>query len=51
MRKIIVFLDYREILNKRGSASLYYFVYYSKINLGKKEDVLNSFRKTKSAVL
>ena len=51
MRKIIVFLDYRGILNKRGSASLYYFVYYSKVDLGKKEDVLNGFRKTESVVL
>ena len=51
MRKIIVFLNYRGILNKRGSVSLHYFVYYSKVNLGEKEDVLNSFRKTEGAVL
>ena len=51
MRKTIVFLDYRGILNKRGSASLHYFVYYSKVDLGEKEDVLNGFRETEGAVL
>jgi len=51
VRKTIVFLDHRGILDERGSASPHYFVYHSKVDPGEKEDVLNGFRETEGAVL
>jgi len=51
VRKTIVFLDHKGILDERGSASPHYFVYHSKVDQSEKEDVLNGFRDTDGAVL